>query len=82
MYFVEAGTLVVLKQIEGDEKKVRRRKYFLIYSVKNVKFCRLTRFSRGDTLESWVSSTTPPGRPPCPPGMTSKWHVGTHYLYI
>ena len=30
MYFVEAGTLVVLKQIEGDEKKVRRRKYFLI----------------------------------------------------
>ena len=31
MYFVEAGTLVVLKQIEGDEKKVRRRKYFLIY---------------------------------------------------
>ena len=24
MYFVEAGTLVVLKQIEGDEKKVPR----------------------------------------------------------
>ena len=29
MYFVEAGTLVVLKQIEGDEKKVRRKIYFL-----------------------------------------------------
>ena len=30
MYFVEAGTLVVLKQIEGDEKKVRKRRYILI----------------------------------------------------
>ena len=81
MYFVEAGTLVVLKQIEGDEKKVRRKIYFLTQK-KTIKYCRLTRFSRGDTLESWASSTTPPGRPPSLPGMTSKWHVGTHYLYI
>ena len=33
MYFVEAGTLVVLKQIEGDEKKVRRKIYFLILEI-------------------------------------------------
>ena len=33
MYFVEAGTLVVLKQIEGDEKKVRNWRYILIISI-------------------------------------------------
>lgn len=48
MYFVEAGTLVVLKQIEGDEKKVRRKIYFLIiYSVKTHQIYQVNEIQQG-----------------------------------
>ena len=47
MCFVEAGTLVVLKQIEGDEKKVRRRKYFLIYSEKKHQILQVNEIQQG-----------------------------------
>ena len=65
---------------EGAEKKIDIFWSFKFNPPKNIKYHRLTRFIKGDTLVNWVSSTTLRGRPPCPPGRTSKWHVGTHLL--
>ena len=70
-------------KLKGTRRRCGKEDIFWSFKFipkKTIKYHRLTRFIKGDTLVNWVSSTTLRGRPPCPPGRTSKWHVGTHLL--